>query len=393
MNLLDEAKSIADWIVNLRRQIHRHPELTYREFHTSQLVRATLDELGIPYRYPLAETGIVAMLGDGNGPGVALRADMDALPIREEAEVSFRSEVDGKMHACGHDCHTAMLLGAARLLKSHEAELRGTVKLIFQPAEESGAGADRMCRDGVLEHPHVERIFGLHVWPGMPTGTVAVSPGVVLAAVGLFELTVRGKGGHGAMPHLAVDPITCAAKMIVELQTIVSRETDPFSPTVVSIGSIAGGEAMNVIPAEVKLTGTFRSLSERGLASVKQRVEEITAGVATANRCTAKIVYPVRDYPPTINDESCSAAARKAVEGLIGADRVAAMQPILGGEDFAFYQQRIPGCFAALGVGDPTWETKHGLHHPEFRVDEAALPLGTAWHAAIVMDALAKPAG
>jgi IAA-amino acid hydrolase len=388
MKALEEAKSIAEWIVNLRRRIHRHPELMYEEVETSRLVRVTLDELGIPYRYPLAETGVVATLGDGTGTCIALRADMDALPIHEQADISFRSEVDGKMHACGHDCHTAMLLGAARLLKAHESELRGTVKLIFQPAEEGGAGADRMCHEGALEGPKVERIFGLHVWPAMTTGTVAGSAGTILAAVGAFEITVKGKGGHGALPHLTIDPITCAAKIVVELQTIVSRETNPFSPTVVSVGSIRGGDAMNVIPEEVQLTGTFRSLSESGLALVKQRIEEIATGVAAANRCQAILFSTMREYPPTINDEACWFLARRAAEGLVGPDRVRAMEPILGGEDFAFYQQRIPGCFAFLGVSDPAWETRHGVHHPRFRVDEAALPIGTAWHVAMAMESL-----
>ncbi|MCC7265308.1 MAG: amidohydrolase [Candidatus Latescibacteria bacterium] len=389
MKVLEEAKSIAEWIVSLRRQIHRHPELMYKEIKTSLFIRATLDELGIPYRYPLAETGIVATLGDGKGACVALRADMDALPIHEEADVPFRSEVAGRMHACGHDCHTAMLLGAARLLKAYESELHGTIKLIFQPAEEGGAGADRMCQEGALEGPKVERIFGLHVWPAMTTGTVAGNAGAILAATGAFEITVKGKGGHGALPHLTIDPIMCAAKIIIELQTIVSRETNPFSPTVVSVGSVHGGQARNVIPEEVQLTGTFRSLSEAGLVFVKQRIEEIAISVAAANRCHASLLCPMREYPPTINDEACWSLVRRATESLIGSQNVCAMEPILGGEDFAFYQQRIPGCFAFLGVSDPAWETRHGVHHPKFRVDEAALPIGTAWHVAMAMESLA----
>jgi len=390
MNILEEVNTFADWIVSLRRQIHRHPELMYKEIETSRLVRDTLDQLGIPYDYPFAETGVVATLGGRKRPCVALRADMDALPIHEETEVPFRSEEDGKMHACGHDCHTAMLLGAARLIKAHESKLRGTVKLIFQPAEEGGAGADRMCQEGALDEPKVERIFGLHVWPSMTTGTVACSPGMILASAGFFEITVKGKGGHGALPHLTIDPITCAAKIIVELQTIVSRETNPFSPTVVSVGSICGGEAMNVIPEEVKLIGTFRSLSETGLATVKKRIEEIAVGIAKANRCMAKIVYPMREFPPTINDEMCWALTQKAAEGLVGTHNVLVMEPILGSEDFAFYQQRIPGCLAFLGVSAPAWETRYGVHHPMFRVDEAALPLGSAWLVAMVTESLAE---
>jgi amidohydrolase len=389
MTLLDEAKSIAAWIVDVRRQLHRRPELMYEEVETSRFVRATLDELGVPYRYPVATTGIVATIGSGPGRCVALRADMDALPIHEEADVPFRSEIDGKMHACGHDCHTAMLLGAARLLKARESSLPGVVKLIFQPAEEGGAGADRMCEEDALRSPDVDQIFGLHVWPGLTTGTVASNAGVILAATGAFEITVKGKGGHGAMPHLTVDPVACAAKIVVELQTIVSRETNPFAPTVVTVGSIHGGEAMNVIPEEVRMAGTFRSLSSNDLLRVKQRIEEIATGIAAANRCQAIVSYPMQEYPPTINDESAWAVASRAAESLVGAEHVCRMDPILGGEDFAFYQQRISGCFAFIGVSHADWHTRHSVHHPKFTVDEAALPIGSALHVAMALESLA----
>ena len=388
MTLLDEAKSIDGWIVDLRRQIHRRPELMYEEVHTSRLVRSTLDQLGIAYHYPVAETGVVATIGSGPGRCIALRADMDALPIHEETDVPFRSEVDGKMHACGHDCHTAMLLGAARLLKARESELRGMVKLIFQPAEEGGAGADRMCNEGVLHSPNVEQIFGLHVWPGAKTGTVATNVGAILAATGAFEITVKGRGGHGAMPNLTIDPVACAAKIVVELQTIVSRETNPFAPTVVTVGSIHGGEAMNVIPEEVRMTGTFRSLSNDDLLRVKRRIKEIATGVATANQCEVAVSHPIPEFPPTINAESAWGVTRRAAESLVGADNVRRMDPILGGEDFAFYQQRIPGCFAFIGVNHAGWQTPYSVHHPKFRVDEAALPIGAALHVAIALESL-----
>jgi IAA-amino acid hydrolase len=387
--LLEDAKSIAGWIVDLRRQLHRHPELMYEEVETSRLVRATLDNLGISYRHSVAKTGVVATVGQGHGPCIALRADMDALPIHEEADVPFRSEIDGKMHACGHDCHTAMLLGAARLLKAREAELPGIVKLIFQPAEEGGAGADRMCDEGVLQSPDVEQIFGLHVWPGATTGVVMSNAGVVLAATGAFEITVKGRGGHGAMPHLAIDPVACAAKIVVELQTIVSRETNPFAPTVVTVGSINGGEAMNVIPERVRMTGTFRSLSKEDLLRVKRRIEEIATGIAVANRCDVSVSYPIPEFPPTINDEPSWNVARSAAERLVGVENVHRMDPILGGEDFAFYQQRISGCFAFIGVSHADWQTRHNVHHPKFTVDESALPIGAALHVAIALEAFA----
>jgi IAA-amino acid hydrolase len=314
---------------------------------------------------------------------------MDALPIHEHADVPFRSEVDGRMHACGHDCHTAMLLGAARLLKARESTLPGVVKLIFQPAEEGGAGADRMCEEGALRSPDVEQIFGLHVWPGATTGTVLGNAGVVLAAMCSFEIVVQGKGGHGGMPHTTVDPVACAAKVVVELQTFVSLETDPFEPTVVSVGSIHGGDAFNVIPESVRMTGTIRSLSLEGLLRVKQRLEEVARGIAVANRCDAAVSYPIKDHPPTTNARAAWALASRAAASIVGSDGVHHMEPILGAEDFAFYQRRIPGCFTFIGVSHADWRTRYGVHHEKFTVDEAALPIGAALHVATALEALA----
>jgi amidohydrolase len=307
--------------------------------------------------------------------------------------VPFRSEIDGRMHACGHDCHTAMLLGAARLLKAREPDLRGVVKLIFQPAEEGGAGADRMCDEGVLQSPDVDQIFGLHVWPGATTGTVLGNAGVVLAAMTSFDIVVAGKGGHGAMPHTTADPVACAAKIVVELQTIVSRETDPFDPTVVTVASIHGGDAFNVIPETVRMTGTIRSLSLDGLLRVKQRVEDVARGIAAVNRCAASVSYPIQDHPPTTNAEAAWRLASRAAADVVGAGGVHRMDPILGAEDFAFYQQRIPGCFTFIGVSDAGWHTRYGVHHEKFTVDEAALPIGAAVHVATALEALSACEG
>lgn len=388
--VVNEARALQDWIVDLRRRLHHHPELGYEEVETSKLVRETLDQLQIPYRANVAETGVVALIGDGDGPCVALRADMDALPIHEEADVPFRSEIDGKMHACGHDCHTAMLLGAARLLKLRESELGGTVKLLFQPAEEGGAGGRRMREEGALEDPDVQRIFGLHVWPFAETGTIAGRAGTFLAASGSLEMTVRGTGGHAAMPHLTIDPIPTAAKIVTELQTLISRELDPLAAGVISITSIHGGETFNVIPPEIRLQGTVRALTLVELRQLQDRVQEVAGQIAAANRCTATIEHPGHDYPPTLNDEHCWELARQIGTDLLGSDQVSESPPIMGGEDFAYYTEVVPGCFVGLGVRNESIGAEYSVHHPRFKVDEDALAIGAAVHVEFAVRSLAE---
>jgi IAA-amino acid hydrolase len=391
--ILEDARSQSNWIVDIRRQLHRFPELMYEEIKTSKLVRETLDELDISYESGIAETGVVATLGSGESPCIALRADMDALPIQEETDIPFRSEIDGRMHACGHDCHTAMLLGAAKLLKQREAALPGTVRLIFQPAEEGGAGGKRMCNAGVLENPRVEQIFGLHVWPLLPTGTVGSRRGTFLAAAGEVTITIHGKGGHAAQPHVCIDPVVAAAKVVTELQTIISRNLDPLDSGVISITAIHGGEAYNVIPESVRMAGTIRALTMSRLDWLQDRVKSLATQVAAANDCEATIEFPDNVYPPTVNDAAVWNTVQGIAGELLGQDAVHEVPPVMGGEDFAFYTEQVPGCFVGLGTGNAETGCTHNVHHPLFKVDEDALPIGAALHACFAVETLQDLAG
>ena len=384
----DESKSISDWIIKIRREIHEHPELMYEEFKTSELIRRELDKLNITYKHPVAETGVLASIGNGNGPCVALRADMDALPIHEETDVPFKSKIDGKMHACGHDCHVSMLLGAAKLLKEKENQINGTIKLLFQPAEEGGAGGKLMREEGALENPEVERIFGLHVWPQMPTGQIGSREGTFLAATTFLDLTVRGVGGHAAVPHLTRDPVLTSAQIITNLQSIISRELDPLDSGVVSISAIQGGQAANVIPPEVKILGTLRSLTMDGLKKLQTRVKEIAENVAKAHECEAIVEYPGNDYPPTVNDGEMWDFAKKIGNDMLGEENVSDLDAVMGGEDFAYYTEKVKGCFVVLGMNNPDINATYSVHHPMFKADEDALHIGTALHTIFALKSL-----
>ena len=384
----DESKSISDWIIKIRRELHEHPELMYEEFKTSELIRRELDKLEIPYKHPVAETGVLASIGNGNGPCVALRADMDALPIHEETDVSFKSKIDGKMHACGHDCHVSMLLGAAKLLKEKENQINGTVKLLFQPAEEGGAGGKLMTEEGALENPNVERIFGLHVWPQMPTGQIGSREGTFLAATSFLDLTIKGVGGHAAVPHLTRDPVLTSAQIITNLQSIISRELDPLDSGVVSISAIHGGQAANVIPPEVKILGTIRSLTMDGLKSLQNRVKVIAENIAEAHECEAIVKYPGNDYPPTVNDGEMWEFAKKVGSDMLGEENVSDLDAVMGGEDFAYYTQKVKGCFVVLGMNNPDIDATYSVHHPMFKADEEALHIGTALHTIFALKSL-----
>lgn len=386
--LIGEAKDSKKALINWRRTLHKNPELSFQEYETSAFIQQELAAMDIPFRV-LAETGIVAHVGSGERC-VALRADIDALPIHEEADVPFASQNPGVMHACGHDAHTAMLLGAAQILKKREASLGGVVKLIFQPGEEKvPGGASMMIREGVLENPTPEVIFGQHVNPAAPVGNASFVAGRMMASADELYWTIQGKSGHAAQPDTAIDPIVVAAHLITQLQTIVSRTLNPFEPGVLSVTSIHGGTVTNIIPDTVEMKGTLRSMNlewrERAIANIENYSRTLAATMGAT--CDVTVL---RGYPPLINDEAATAFARDAASSLLGEGSVTPFEPKMWGEDFAFYAQTIPACFWMLGIRSPERDETPGLHNCKFVIDEEALPIGTALMANAALTRLAQ---
>jgi hippurate hydrolase len=368
-------------IVALRRDIHREPELGFGTKKTSQKVLAALDGLPLELQTGVAENGIVATLrGHGDGPTVGLRADMDALPIHEETGLPFASEVDGKMHACGHDGHTSMLVGAAHVLSGMRERLHGTVKFFFQPAEEGGGWGKVIVEEGVADG--VDSIFALHLWPGLPFGTAATKAGPIMAAADGFEMKIRGKGGHGAFPHQTADAVAMAAQIVTALQTVVSREVDPVEPAVLTVGEIGAGTAFNIIPETARLGGTVRTLNEDLRRRMPGRIEQLARGVAGGMRGDAELDYHF-SYPVTMNDEGAARLALRVIGDLLGEEHTLELaNPSMGSEDFAFFLEKIPGAFIWLGVG----EDVSFLHTPTFAFDEEILPLGSALWVALARE-------
>lgn len=390
--MLDKALAIKDFIINTRRNIHQCPELGYQEFNTSKLIAEHLDEIGIPYQTGFAKTGIVAELQRGSGPTILIRADMDALPIHENTDLDFQSQTPGVMHACGHDTHTAMLLGVAKLINSESFD--GTLRFLFQPAEEGNyddpdgfSGAQRMIVEGVLNG--VDAAIGLHQIPTMPTGSIAITKGSVMAAADFFEITVAGKSTHaGVSPEAGIDAVVISAELILSLQTIVSRQVSPKDTAVVSVSTIEGGSAANVMAEKVWLTGTIRALNEgtrkKILGLVQARCDAFAAMYNTS--IDVKYYYSV---PVTVNDAGVSQVATGSATKIFGAQNVMDGMTIMGGEDFAYIAQKVPSCFALLGARIAEGEA-HSLHSPKMIINENALPLGTAYLAQTALDLLSK---
>lgn len=378
-----EAEAIHGEIIQMRRHLHAHPELAFEEYQTATFVQEHLKRYGITFQTNIAKTGVVGWIeGKRSGKTIALRADMDALPICEANTFEFKSQYEGKMHACGHDAHTASLLGTAYILNQLKEHLHGNIKLIFQPSEERlPGGASVMIQEGVLENPHVQAIIGQHVSPNIPTGKIGIRSGMYMASADEIYLTIHGKGGHGAQPHTTIDPLAIAANLIVSLQQVISRKADPRIPSVLTFGKCIANGATNIIPETVYLEGTFRTFNETWRTQAHQWITQITHQLAEAYGAKAELKI-LRGYPVLYNDPALSQSTQNAIIQYMGEENVIPLDLWTAAEDFAYYTHHIPGCFYRLGTGNEEKKTTFGLHTPQFNIDEEALKHSTglmAW--------------
>jgi amidohydrolase len=374
-----------DEIVQWRRHLHRHPELSFEEGETAEFVASTLAGFGLEVSRPAEHAVVGRVRSDAPGPTIALRADIDALPINEESGVDFASSRPGVMHACGHDGHTAMLLGAAREL-AESGVAAGEVRFIFQPAEERAPGGARpLVEAGVMDG--VDFVYGCHLWTPLDCGRVAVVPGEFMAAADFFSLTISGRGGHGGLPHLATDTVAIGSEVVANLQHVVARRIDPLAAAVVSVGSFHAGDAPNVIPGRAELSGTVRSFDAGVRARLRELVEDVARGVCAAHGAAYELDY-VLGYDPVVNDERATALVRSVVDP----DALAPLDPIMGGDDFSAYLAEAPGCYAFIGAGSEESGAVHPHHHPQFRIDERALAIGVRLHVDVARRALEEVA-
>ena len=387
--MIDELKKdiekLTAKIIEWRRDFHRHPEVAFEERRTSSVIREFLEGLGIPVTH-CAKTGLRAVLeGKAGGRTVALRADIDALPLKEEGDKEYKSENPEAAHACGHDGHMAILMGVAEILSQRKDRFTGKVVFLFQPSEERiPGGAKKMIQEGALEG--VDAVFGLHLWQPLPTGSVGIVRGAMMAQPDFFSITVKGKGGHGSMPHTTVDPILVASQLVVNIQSIVSRNVDPLKPVVVSFGTVKGGTIYNIIPGEVSLTGTVRTFDPSLQSLAEKRLKEITDETCKAFGASAEFQYK-KGYPPLVNDEAMTDFVLDVTGKILGEDRIKDIDPVMGGEDFAYFLQRVPGAFLFFGMGDGM---EYSHHHPAFDLDEKALPQATLLMTGLALEYLKK---
>jgi len=382
-DLKKDVEELNPHLIEWRRDFHRHPEIANQEHRTSSVIRSFLESLQIPFR-PAAGTGLIGVLeGQAGGKTVALRADMDALPLLEEGPKEYISQNPGATHACGHDGHMAILMGTAKLLASHRKQLKGKVVFLFQPSEERiPGGAPRMIEEGALDG--VDAVFGLHLWQMLPTGKIASVPGPMMAASEEITIKITGRGGHGSTPHLTVDPIVVAAHLVVNLQTIVSRNVDPLKSAVMTVGAISAGTIFNIIPCDATLMGTVRSFDPHVRDLMERRVREVVAGTCATFGAQSEIQY-VRGYPAVINDPAMTKFVHESARRTLGEQSVVSIDPVMGGEDFAYYVQKKPGAFIFFGMGNGT---SYPHHHPGFDIDEKSLPQATLLMSTLALDYL-----
>ncbi len=387
MTVIKEIKLLHDEMTEWRRDIHQHPELKFEENRTSDLVAAKLEEFGIEIHRGLAKTGVVGTIRNGDGPSIGLRADMDALPLEEKNTFKHASSNPGKMHACGHDGHTAMLLGAAKHLAASK-NFKGTVNLIFQPAEEGGGGGELMIKEGLFEMFPVDSVYGLHNWPGMPAGTFGVGSGPIMAAADMFDLTINGRGGHAALPDQCIDPIVVASQVVSALQTITSRNTHPVDSVVISVTQIHAGDAYNVIPDSVQMHGTVRTFQTETRDKIPSSMLRVAEGVCAAYGTTCELNY-MSGYPTTINSVPETEISAKAVVDLVGEDKIILNPtPSMGAEDFSYMLEARPGCYVWLGIGPGKGEAGCMLHSSRYDFNDDVLPTGASYWVKLVENEL-----